>query len=332
MRVLVVYYAEKSTFIQRDIDILSKHFDVDEISIRKARDIITLAKKVKNSDVIFVWFAGKHAGISVFLARWFRKKSIVVVGGYDVAKVPEINYGLWAVGSLWDKTLAKYALKNADAVISVSKSLVNNLRKYVNIKRKILVVPTGYDSSFWKPSHNEKEDMVLTVALINREERIKLKGIDLFLKVAKNCPYLEFLIIGVKNEMRGKIGKLIESKNVKILPPLPPSELRKYYQKAKVFALLSLSEGLPNTLCEAMLCGCVPVVTNVGAMPNVVGEYGFIVNRNEQEICQAIKKAISLSPKLSKKAREKIIREFSIGTREIALKDLINTLSEEDKQ
>ncbi len=323
MKVLVVYYGNKTTFIQRDIDILSKHFDVDEISIKKAKDLFTLAKKIKNSNVVFIWFAGKHAGISVFLAKLFRKKSIVVVGGYDAAKVPEINYGLWAVGSFGDKMLAKYALKKANKVIAVSKNLVDNLRKYAKIKREILVVPTGYDYSFWTLNNAEKEDLVLTVALINREERIKLKGIDLFLKVAKNCPYLEFLIIGVKKEMRGKIEKFIESKNVKILPPLPPYELRKYYQKAKVFTLLSLSEGLPNTLCEAMLCGCVPVVTNVGAMPEVVGEYGFIVNRNEVEICQAIKKAILLSPEINNLVREKIVKMFPITEREEKLVSII---------
>ena len=323
MKVLVVYYGNKTTFIQRDIDILSKHFNVDEISIRKAKDIFSLGKKIKNSDVVFIWFAGKHAGISVFLAKLFGKKSVVVVGGYDAAKVPEINYGLWAVGSFWDKTLAKYALKKANKVIAVSKNLVENLRKYAKIKREILVVPTGYDYSFWRPNNAEKENLVLTVALINTNKRIKLKGIDLFLKVAKVCPDIKFLIIGVKNEMREEVKKRVKSKNVKILPPLPPSELRKYYQKAKVFTLLSLSEGLPNTLCEAMLCGCVPVVTNVGAMREVVGEHGFIVNRNEQEICQVIKKAISLYPKVKNLVREKIIKMFPLTKREEKLVGII---------
>ena len=320
---LVVYYGNKSTFIQRDIDILSKHFDVDEISIRKIGDVFSLIRKIRRNDVIYIWFAGKHAGISVFLAKLFGKKSIIVVGGYDAAKVPEINYGLWAVGSFLDKNLAKYALKYANKVIAVSKNLVDNLRKYVNIKMEILIVPTGYDYDFWNPNNTKKENIVLTVALINRPERIKLKGIDLFLKVASFCPNTKFLIIGVKDKMKKIIINYVKSNNVEILPPLPPSELRKYYQKAKVFALLSLSEGLPNTLCEAMLCGCVPVVTNVGAMPEVVREYGFIVDRDEKKICQAIKKAISLSPELRSVVRDKIIKMFPISEREEKLINII---------
>jgi len=319
-----VYYGNKTTFIQRDIDILSKHFEVDEIAVKKRSDIIKLAKKVKNADVVFIWFAGKHAGVSVFLAKLFRKKSIVVVGGYDAAKVPEINYGLWAIGSFGDKTLAKYALKNANKVIAVSENLVNNLRKYAKIKREILVIPTGYDYTFWKPSNKEKENMVLTVALINREDRISLKGIDLFIKVAKNCPDVKFLIIGVKKEMMTKIEKLGISKNVNILPPLPPKGLLKYYQRAKVFALLSISEGLPNTLCEAMLCGCVPVVSKAGAMPEVVGEYGFVVSRDKEKVCEAIKKALSAPPEFYDAVRDRITKMFPRGEREKKIVEIIN--------
>ncbi len=323
MRVLVVYYGGKSTFIQRDIDILSKHFTVDEMRIKESKDIFALIKKILNCDVVYIWFAGKHAGISVFLAKLFGKRSIVVVGGYDAAKVPEINYGLWAVGSFWDRFLAKYALNNASKVISVSKNLVVNLRKYANITRDISVVPTGYDPDFWKPGNAKKENIVLTVALINRVERIKLKGIDLFLKAARLCHDTQFLIIGVKDDMRKEVEKLVKSKNVEILPPLPPEELLKYYQKAKVFALLSLSEGLPNTLCEAMLCGCVPVVTPVGAMPEVVNGVGYIVSKKD-EVCVNITKAINNSSELGKMARKLIFSNYSIWKREEFLLKLLN--------
>ncbi|UZP68879.1 glycosyltransferase [Desulfovibrio mangrovi] len=40
-------------------------------------------------------------------------------------------------------------------------------------------------------------------------------------------------------------------------------------QQADVFALPSLSEGLPNTLLEAMAAGCIPVARNVGGVAEV---------------------------------------------------------------
>ncbi len=323
MKVLVVYYGGKSTFIQRDIDILAKHFEVSEIQIKKFSDILPLIKKVKWSNVVYIWFAGKHAGVSVLLAKLFRKKSIVVVGGYDAANLPEINYGLWAVGSFGDKKLAKYSLKNADVVIAVSKNLVENLKKYANIKREIIVIPTGYDPDFWKRDEVKKNNIVLTVAIINNERRIKIKGIDTFLKVANILPDIKFKIVGVTDSMKDIISSMVQSNNVEIIPPLPPEKLLPQYQSAKVFALFSRSEGLPNTLCEAMLCECVPVVTNVGAMPDVVNDCGFVINGDLNEIVDAIKKALETTEDLRRKSRERIITLFPIEKREIEIISLI---------
>jgi len=42
---------------------------------------------------------------------------------------------------------------------------------------------------------------------------------------------------------------------IKFTGLVPDEELIKYYQKAKVYQL-SEYEGLPNALCEAMLCEC----------------------------------------------------------------------------
>ena len=332
MRVLVVYYRRKSTFIQRDVDIFSKHFDVDEISIRKVIDIFPLIKKIRKSDVVYIWFAGKHAGISVLLAKLIGKKSIVVVGGYDVAKVPEINYGLWAVGSFWDKLLAKLALNYSDAVVSVSGVLAKNLRIYANIKRNIYVVPTGYDSNFWEKGFKDKENIVLTVAYVNRVERIKVKGLDIFLKIAKNFPETTFRVVGIEKNVQGKIKEYVKSDNVEILPPLPPSKLLTHYQKAKVFSLLSRSEGLPNTLCEAMLCECIPVVTNVGEMPEVVDNYGFVVSHSEDDIYNVMKKALETSPELGKKARERIIKLYSLKKREKIMLKIIKRITSEGEK
>jgi len=50
-----------------------------------------LFKGVLWADITFSWFADTHAFLAVLLSKLFRKKSIVVVGGYEVANVPEIG-------------------------------------------------------------------------------------------------------------------------------------------------------------------------------------------------------------------------------------------------
>src|SRR5205085_1754865 len=61
--------------------------------------------------------------------------------------------------------------------------------------------------------------------------------------------------------------------------------------QADVFLLPSYAEGLPYSLLEAMAAGVVPVVTPVGAIPDVVteGEHGLLVQpRDAQAIAVAL--------------------------------------------
>jgi len=61
---------------------------------------------------------------------------------------------------------------------------------------------------------------------------------------------------------------------IKFTGIVPDEELIKYYQKAKVYQL-SEYEGLPNALCEAMLCECVPAGTRYCGIPTAIGDTGM---------------------------------------------------------
>lgn len=59
-----------------------------------------------------------------------------------------------------------------------------------------------------------------------------------------------------------------------------------YLSRARVFVLPSRSEGLSIAMAEAMICGAVPVVANVGDLKDLVrdGETGFLVAGNELDV------------------------------------------------
>ncbi|MBK7697247.1 MAG: glycosyltransferase [Saprospiraceae bacterium] len=52
-------------------------------------------------------------------------------------------------------------------------------------------------------------------------------------------------------------------------------ESKELYTKHKIFAIPSMTEGLPNTLCEAMLCGCIPVGSNIEVIAHIINDTGL---------------------------------------------------------
>jgi hypothetical protein len=86
--------ASRSSFVQNDLDILSRHFDVRVAQYQGKKKLlkflIETLKGVLWADVTFSWFADVHAFAAVLFSKIFRRKSIVVVGGYEIAKVQGI--------------------------------------------------------------------------------------------------------------------------------------------------------------------------------------------------------------------------------------------------
>jgi len=321
----------KSSFIQEDLKLLRKHFNVRVVdfvlSIRKKpketlKTMFNMLAGVLWADVTFSWFADTHAFWAVRLSKIFRKKSVAIVGGYEVAKVPEIGYG--ALLNPRSTRIVKYVLENADRVLTVDDSLKKDAIKNLSMTGKnIQTVPTGYDYEKFKPE-GEKENLVLTVSVGDSWERIRLKGLDTFVKSAEFLSDVRFLVIGIQG---GALKKLQDfaSPNVEFLGSLLQDELIPYYQRAKVYCQLSMREGLPNAVCETMLCECVPVGTDVQGVRTAIGDAGFYVPYGDVEATvEAIKKALKSDN--GKAARERIKKMFPIERRE---KELLRIIADE---
>jgi glycosyltransferase involved in cell wall biosynthesis len=62
-------------------------------------------------------------------------------------------------------------------------------------------------------------------------------------------------------------------------------KLVELYNRHEFYLQLSVAEGFPNTLCEAMLCGCIPIGSNVFSIPKIIGDTGFVLkHRNMDEL------------------------------------------------
>ncbi|MBU4190559.1 MAG: glycosyltransferase family 4 protein [Candidatus Thermoplasmatota archaeon] len=333
MKTILFVYPGRFTFVKRDRKILEKHFKVIPFYATKniLKTLIQLASNIRNTDLFFIWFAGWHAFLSVLFANIFKKKSIVIVGGYDAAYVPEISYGVFT--SWWRRLLANFVYKHSSKILVVDESLKNDILANTNlrIEQKIVAVPTGYDYEKYRPKGNKDRRLVITVGNVTKNV-VKRKGFETFVKAAKYLPNINFVLIGRHIDDSVNSLKSIATPNVKFTDFVSDDELLGYYQKVAVYCQLSRYEGLPNALCEAMLCECVPVGTKYCGIPTAIGETGFYTPYNEPEAtADAIKKALA-SPEKGEMARERIISMFPVREREKRLIKIINKLTEKGER
>ena len=317
-----------TTFVRNDLKLLQKHFNVRSLDVTlflvPRRDrywlaYLRLLKGVLWADVVYAWWADLNAFFMVLFCLFLRKKSMVVVGGYEVAYVPEINYGtlLAPIGRLE----VKFILHHASKILAVSKSSQKEILSFTKPKA-LKVVYNGIDTEKFKPL-NSKENLILTVGGISYAT-IKRKRFDVFVEASKYLTSGQLFLIGRFLDESIEQLKSKASPNVKFTEYLPEKTLLHYFQKAKVYCQLSTHEGFGVALAEAMSCGCVPVVTRRYALPEVVGDTGFYVPYNDAEAtADAIRQAL-MSEK-GWKARARIEKYFSSKARE---KKLIEEISE----
>ena len=308
-----------SSFVQRDHDILSKHFDVSLVGPKNKYVGYDKKAVVKYNDIIVSWFASYHTVPYFKYAKRLNKPCVVIVGGYDACDIK--GYGMFS--NPLRKRIVSTVYNNSTVILPVDESLRDVIVRYVpKVKDRIRVVPTGYDPTVFKPC-GKKQDIVLTVAGVNPTMWWR-KGLDRFVELAEYDTFFEdsrFVVVG-------KIDESMKHKTrgtpVEFTGWVDDAELLRWYQRSKVYCQLSVWEGLPNGLCEAMLCGCVPVGTRVCGIPLAIGDTGYIVeDKNSSEIVPSINRALRRG---IDGQRERIMELFPVERREKALLEVLDDL------
>ncbi len=314
----------KTSFIIRDLNFLENNYNVFRVIDSGLVALYKIFSLIRKVDLTFTWFASTYSAWVVLLTKMFKKKSIIIIGGVDVADYKEINYGIWL--SWWKAKLVRYSLKNATKVLAVDPFLIDEAKRLAQYEGQNLVyLPTGYDPEEWFPQ-GEKQKLILSVGACEDEWRFVKKGFDKLIEAAQKMLDIKFIIIGISHELINKIKNSIPQ-NVELITFVNQKDLLRYYQKAKVYCQVSYTEGLPNALCEAMLCGCIPVGTNRGGIPNAISDTGFVVEYgNIQSLVDALNKALNVPEDYGLKSRNYIIKNFHKSRRESELVDIINKI------
>lgn len=333
---LLMVFPYRSTFIKRDIEILSRHFLVrtciaviePSLPISTLAALLRLARGVMASDLVYVWLADRHAAAAIRLGHYLKRPVVVVIGGYEVAAEPEFNYGLLLNSGT--AATVRYILNKADLLLPVDEGLrVDGERFFGRKIPNIVVVPTGHDSTHYAPE-GEKEPLCITVCATDNIGRARLKGVHTFIETAALLPQIQFAVIGVHGEARTWLESRIPP-NVQLIGLTPEDEVIPWYQRAGVYAQLSRREGLPNALCEAMLCGCIPVGARVQGVTSAIGEDGLYAPFGDAKATASlIEQALILSQVEAERraVRERIKTLYPPSRREETLIPLLKNLLE----
>jgi glycosyltransferase involved in cell wall biosynthesis len=104
--------------------------------------------------------------------------------------------------------------------------------------------------------------------------------------------------------------------NVEFTGWLSDEELESLYARASVYVQASRHEGFGLAVAEAMLAGCVPVVMDVTAMPEVVDGAGVLISSQEPEaVAAGVSEALARGPEAHAAARRRILDEFPMQIR-----------------
>jgi glycosyltransferase involved in cell wall biosynthesis len=189
-------------------------------------------------------------------------------------------------------------------------------------------IPNGFDIqtfSILTPWKDRIPNSFISIsASLDNPVRMKLKGIDMVLELAKRFPDSIFTLVGAKNP-----GTLNIPPNVQLIPFVPNEELPQIYNTHKFYLQLSISEGFPNALCEAMACGCIPIVSEVASMPEIVGNNGLKIPSRDIKILESLIKSYVDQPELdavSTKASASISERYPIQLRKTEMLKLVDSL------
>ena len=319
---LALIYLDDSSFIERDREILRGAFQVRDVPCKGKRAIPRIVSAVLRSDVAYCWFALDHAYGACRVARLVGKRCIVVVGGLDAAKRPDLNYGALLDPGMSRRT--RYTLSHADRVLLVDDNLRSELAQNVGVERAdFLTVPLGFDTDWFSPDAGARST-VLTVAIVT-DVNIARKGLDVFIESARRLPEVPFVLVGGRANAATERLRAIAPPNLRILDRISDEELREQFRRARVYVQLSRYEAFGSALGEAMACGCTPVGTRLGGIATLIGDTGYFVPVGDVEpTVRAIQVAFRTGDGIA--ARQRIVEQFSIERRRRALTEVVEGL------
>ena len=334
-RALVVY-THPSTFVKGDVEIFRQIFHVEEyrftnnppcrLPLSLFVQKIFLLFTIYRFDLVYIWFADYHSFLPTLFSRLAGKRSVLVIGGYDVCREKKYRYG--SLLKPLRAFIAVSSMKMASDVLCVSANIARIVGTIAPKANKMIVyngiqLPSSDQISVEKTiqDNHQTKPSVLCVALVSSLQAFYIKGIDRYNKAASKIPDTCFTLVGCTKQVFELAG-IEPAKNLRIIPPIPHDQLYTLYNQSHVYCQFSRRESFSLSLAEAMYHQMIPVISTAGGMPEVTSGFGHTVyfndspklcNQSMEQAIEAINQALN-QPK-NPAFQHHIIQNFTLTTR-----------------
>ena len=195
--------------------------------------------------------------------------------------------------------------------------------------------PCIVESAVYRPGANHRSRTVLTVAWLH-SENAERKGIPNILRAAaivrRRAPDIRFILVGEKGSGYPALQRLASelglSSTLEFRGIVSLEEKVALMQDCGVYLQPSKFEGFGLAVLEAMACGAPVIASRAGALPEVVGDSGVLLDDPTPEVIAAavcdLFENVDAATDLSRRAQARAKSQFSYDRRREALRSVID--------
>lgn len=316
----IAYLAEETRVLHRDLRWKSK----PRLFLNVFLQGCSLLRHFRAPDAVVVSFAGYHSFLPVLYARLRRIPVFIVLNGTDSVGIKALHYGSHLRRLM--RFFCRFSVRNATELWPVSAALIEGRNDFTGselhygihvsfpeVKTPFRVIPNGFELEKWQVAGTQQGRSGALTAV--SAEQFHLKGVGLFLEAANAFPEIPFSIVGM-DQPEGVEAPA----NVQFLGRVPHARMKEIFAERRYYLQLSSFEGFGCSLCEAMLSGCIPVGSNVNAIPEIIGETGSILKKRDISELANILRTLELETTQQHEARsraasDRIRANYPIGER-----------------
>lgn len=227
-------------------------------------------------DCILASWAYPDAVTARWVARWLGVPYVVKVHGSDLNVQAEFAL---------KRPQIRSALRNAGAVVAVSKALSDKAIAIGAPTGRVHVIYNGVDAALFSPDGREQarsrlgtlpaKPLILFVGNLKASKGC-MDLLEAFPELLSSHPDARLVYIGAgpcHADLLRRADALGCATQVELPGAIAHKELADWFRAADVLCLPSHNEGVPNVVLEAMACGTPVVATHVGGIPEVVPDF-----------------------------------------------------------